>query len=354
MPTKKTSTPPRPPATDEAMPRYRSGAVARMVRMPVATLRIWERRYRVAAPAVTATGHRLYSAADVQRLTLLKQLTELGHAIGAIASLETAQLHQVASTHAGALASRSGTVPSALPWRVLIVGAALARRLERPALSQRLGRPLKVTAVVDALVQLDHKPGDRPAETLLLHAPVLTAETLAPLHAAARACGAPQIAVVYGYASGATCDALEAAGVAMLREPRDDRALGAWLKGLGALLAAPASAPNHAAGDAGATPDAMGRAGWAAGSVTPRRYDDATLTAFASLSSTIACECPRHVADLLMQLSHFEAYSAECLSRSPADTELHAYLQHVSGAARAMFETALERVAIQEGLMLPT
>jgi hypothetical protein len=38
----------RPPATRAAEPtdgpRYRSGAVARMVRMPVATLRIWERR----------------------------------------------------------------------------------------------------------------------------------------------------------------------------------------------------------------------------------------------------------------------------------------------------------------------
>ena len=47
---------------DEA--RYRSGAVARMVRMPVATLRIWERRYQVSAPALTPTGQRLYSAAD--------------------------------------------------------------------------------------------------------------------------------------------------------------------------------------------------------------------------------------------------------------------------------------------------
>ena len=90
-----------------------------------------------------------------------------------------------------------------------------------------------------------------------------------------------------------------------------------------------------------------------AGVAAPRRYDDATLTDFAGLSSTIACECPRHVAELLMQLSHFEAYSAECENQSPADAELHAYLQRVAGASRALFESALERVAIQEGLMLP-
>ena len=85
----------------------------------------------------------------------------------------------------------------------------------------------------------------------------------------------------------------------------------------------------------------------------PRRWDDAALADFAGLSSTIACECPRHVAELLMQLSHFEAYSAECRHRSPADAELHAYLQQVAATSRARFEAALEHVALHEGLILP-
>ena len=49
-------------------PRYRSGAVARMAHIPVSTLRIWERRYQVIDPAVTDSGHRLYTGADVERL----------------------------------------------------------------------------------------------------------------------------------------------------------------------------------------------------------------------------------------------------------------------------------------------
>jgi len=85
----------------------------------------------------------------------------------------------------------------------------------------------------------------------------------------------------------------------------------------------------------------------------PRRYDDAALTDFAGLSSTIACECPKHVAELLIQLSRFEAYSADCQSQSPADASLHDYLRRIAGQARALFESALERVAIEEGLMLP-
>ncbi len=213
-----------PPAPDDT-PRYRSGAVARMLRMPVATLRIWERRYRVATPATTPAGHRLYSSADVKRLALLKQLTAVGHAIGAIAALDTAELQRVAATHAGAMA------------------------------------------------------GDASARTSSARERLQTE------------------------ASSASADALH----------------GAWPH-----LLQP----------------------------SPRRFDDATLADLAGLSSTIACECPQHLAQLLMQLSHFEAYSDDCAHRSPADAALHRYLQRVAGAARALFEDALERVAVHEGLVL--
>jgi MerR family transcriptional regulator, light-induced transcriptional regulator len=87
--------------------------------------------------------------------------------------------------------------------------------------------------------------------------------------------------------------------------------------------------------------------------VPARRFDDVTLTEFAGLSSTVACECPSHVAELLMQISGFEAYSRDCADRSPGDAQLHAYLQRVAGGARLLFEAALERVAVAEGLALP-
>ena len=58
-----------PPADkEEGQPVHRSGAVARMLRMPVATLRVWERRYGLTQPALTPSGQRLYSADDVRQL----------------------------------------------------------------------------------------------------------------------------------------------------------------------------------------------------------------------------------------------------------------------------------------------
>jgi hypothetical protein len=80
-----------------------------------------------------------------------------------------------------------------------------------------------------------------------------------------------------------------------------------------------------------------------------RRYDDRELEAIANRSSTIACECPRHLAELIMKLSAFERYSDECSSRSAQDAALHRYLGDVSNRACAMIEAALERVAREEG-----
>lgn len=346
MPPKPSREAPQPMGSvaDASMPRYRSGAVARMIQMPVSTLRVWERRYGVAQPALSASGHRLYSATDVRRLAQLKQLTDTGHAIGSIANLNEEQLRQVASTHARSLRLRHPEPTSrTVPWRVVVVGQALATRLQRPALLQRLGRVIRVVAVHDDLAQVAATRSGESVDTLLLQAPKVGPAILAELQAASARCGARRSAMLYGFGAAAACDAIADAGIVVLRDAQDDRSLAIWLRKLAddAAGADPQADSQRAPADTGGD------------DVAPRRYDDAALTDFASLSSTIACECPRHVAELLMQLSHFEAYSADCEHQSPADASLHAYLRRVAGTARALFESALERVAIEEGLMLP-
>lgn len=338
---------PLPAAATDDTPRYRSGAVARMARMPVATLRVWERRYRVTMPAVTPSGQRLYSAADVHRLALIRQLTDLGHAIGALAPLDLAQLQAVAHTHfsAGGASAQTGRGSSpAAPvsrrhWRVAVVGPALARRLQHPALLRQLGSGVEVAGPFDTLAQAAIAVANTPVDAVLVHAPTLHPGWQAEFDAAAPALRALPVAVLYGFAADPVCADLAAAGVALLREPQNDTVLGQWLRG----QARPASVPT---GRHARTPSAPAAA-------PPRRWDDATLSAFASMSTTIACECPRHVAELLLQLARFEAYSAECENRSAADAALHVYLGQVAGAARAQFEAALERVAVAEGLPLP-
>jgi len=318
-----------------------------MLRMPVATLRVWERRYGLTRPRRSPGGRRLYSADDIRRLALIKQLTDLGHAIGSLAPLDMPQLQRVASTHAHALATtRTGAASAAArsspdqAWRVVVIGAALGSRLRRPALLRRLGRPVELLGPFDDAAQAAATCGGSDIDALLIHAPQLHEGWLAAIDAAAPAFAGVPKAVLYGFAADALCEALAAAGTALLREPQPDAVLAQWLHSLS--MAAKPPPPAAAQGRRSTEP------------VPPRRWDDAALADFAGLSSTIACECPRHVAELLVQLSRFEAYSAECEHRSTADAELHAYLRQVAASSRARFEAALEHVALHEGLVLPS
>jgi MerR family transcriptional regulator, light-induced transcriptional regulator len=339
----------QPPAPVETPLLHRTGVVARMLQMPVATLRVWERRYGLTQSAPSPSGQRLYDDDDVRRLVLIKQLIDLGHAIGSLAHLDMPQLQQVASTHARTLMAtpqkgkrlEAAPMPPARAWRLAVIGAALGARLQRPALLRRLGRQVVVLGPFDNAAHAAAALHDADLDALLVHEPQLHAGWAAALDAAAPALAQVPKAVMYGFAADSVCEALATAGTALLREPQPDVVVAQWLRGLAAESAAPrpASVPLDAT---------------LAAPIVPRRWDDAALADFARLSSTVACECPRHVAELLVQLQHFEAYSAACEHRSAADAELHAYLRRVAATSRAGFETALEHVALHEGLALPT
>ena len=62
------------------------------------TIRAWEKRYNVVTPLRTETNRRLYSDADISRLTLLRLATEAGHSIGRIANLPIEELLELIGT----------------------------------------------------------------------------------------------------------------------------------------------------------------------------------------------------------------------------------------------------------------
>jgi len=332
--------PPSAPATapdpEQAAPQAlrRTGAVARMLRMPVATLRVWERRYALTQGQLSPSGQRLYSEADIRRLALIRQLTELGHAIGSLAGLDMEQLQQVAATHAELHATRP-TPPEAAQrrWRLAVIGTTLAQRLDKPGLMQRLGRPLQLLGPFKNIEEAAMALKREEVDALLLHEPQLHAGWLGALESAAPALSGLPMAVLYGFASEAVCETLAAVGISLLRAPQPDVVILQWLRGL-AALALPAREEDIA--DT-APPE--------------RRWNDNELIAFANQSTTVACECPRHVAELLMQLAQFERYSAQCANRNEADAQLHQYLQQLTAESRQRFEAALTRIARHEGFI---
>jgi len=71
---------------------YPMRVVTRLTGLNADTIRAWERRYDAVTPSRTDGNTRMYTADEVRRLTLLREVTELGHAIGRVAHLDAPAL----------------------------------------------------------------------------------------------------------------------------------------------------------------------------------------------------------------------------------------------------------------------
>ena len=84
----------------------------------------------------------------------------------------------------------------------------------------------------------------------------------------------------------------------------------------------------------------------------PPRFDKDQLSHIATLSSAIACECPNHLAELIINLTAFEHYSLECANRNEDDARLHMQLNQSTAAARMILEESLARLMEIEGIVV--
>jgi len=94
-------------------PRYPIRVVAARAGLTEMTVRAWERRHGAVAPARSRGGQRLFSDADVERLTLLRTLTAQGTSIATLAPLDTEELRRMAPELAAAHAPRNAIAESA-------------------------------------------------------------------------------------------------------------------------------------------------------------------------------------------------------------------------------------------------
>lgn len=326
-------------------PRYRSSAAARMVNIPVATLRVWERRYQVVGPLQTPSGQRLYSSQDVRRLVLIKQLVNRGHGIGMLARMDTASLQDLMdeADQTDSVLNGDATLPASFssaatqaisePVRVLLVGKDAAVQW---ADVLRAYEGVSLVKIADGSPASELALKGLKADVLLVDLPALHMDTVEWLVRLQRAVSARQLMVVYGFASTQVCGALHARGAILRRSPVPTAEL------MQAMMDAARGWRSVARGLRHVPDPAPGP-----------RFDAEALAGLVQAMPRVACECPQHLAHLVRMLGQFEAYSADCESREPADVALHAYLYRVAGHARALMEEALVTLAQAEGVALP-
>ncbi|HLP01109.1 MAG TPA: MerR family transcriptional regulator [Opitutaceae bacterium] len=259
-------------------------AVVQRTGLSAHVIRIWEKRYGAVVPERTGTNRRLYSDEQIERLTVLRQLTQAGQSIGTIAQLPLERLRQIAADTLGPVSAtvvRPSGVDADPAAALLAAGVAAVRELDTAALGatlrkaelqlgaqgmlQRFAAPLAQTlgelwrdgtitaahehfATALLRVHLARGAGEFAARA---DAPLLVVATptgqLHELGALLAAAAASNLGwrVVY---LGASLPAAEIAGAAVQRQaravalslvyPQDDPALAGWLELLRELLPA--------------------------------------------------------------------------------------------------------------------
>ena len=307
---------------------YQIATVSTLTGIPVPTIRVWESRHAVVAPTRSAGNVRLYRRADIERLALVKAAVDAGHAISTVASLTDLQIK--ARLH-GLPAATAKTREASC--RVLVSGAALAAVLKT---AWRARSDVRVQGVLPSLpvVEFDAVPS---VDAVIVDVPTVNNALPAVLRQLRAATQAPIIIVVYGFASRQVLARLDAANVIALAAPTDPAQL-ARICQLGlAIEPTPPTAFSQ----------------MLLHSTAPQRYTDAFLHQLSQMPSKVQCECPNHLADLLMKLTAFERYSLECESLNVKDAAMHAMMYSASGHCREFLEEVLRRLMVHEGIPEP-
>ena len=312
---------------------YGIGAVARLTGLTDHTIRVWERRYKAVVAERAANGRRVYTPADVEKLGLLKHLTDRGMSIGQIAGEDTATLRQRAQSM-----SEIGQAGVSESIEVAVVGDFLPGQIEA---SGRSLSPVDVQVADNNPQQFVADLQRRSVDVVVLESPVLDSSSIQQLRDYMKLGKAERGVLVYSFGRARDIDSAVDASIAALRAPVNVAELRAAVM-RAHTPAPPDRAPTH-------TPEADSP--WEfAGPIAPRRFNQQQLANLSRASTAIDCECPHHLAQLVGDLSAFEIYSANCANRDEEDAALHAYLHQTTAQARALIEVALQRVAEAEGL----
>lgn len=315
---------------------HKIGAVSKLSGVPTPTLRVWELRYGTFTPQKSQGQHRLYTDDDVLRATLLKRLTERGHAISGLSKLSSQDLNALLMQGQDASRLRTNARLAGQPASMAVVGVSLASRIESKKFTLGfIPKELKITNIFNDLLHGLGSTFERQVHFLLIKVNSLHAGMQIDIHRLAQNCKAIQIIVLYNFGQENVIEVMKRSGMIVRKEPMADSDL-ADLINSALLMGTEKESTGLVVGSL----------------IPPRKYSESTLHRVANISTNVLCECPRHVAEIITQLANFEQYSHECLNKSAEDAHLHAYLSSVSGSARALFESALEMVANHEGIAL--
>ncbi|MEX0584203.1 MAG: MerR family transcriptional regulator [Natronospirillum sp.] len=252
------------------------------------TLRKWAARYDIDAKHRTQGGHRLYSAGDIDRLRRINELKDRGWALTDLAALSPDELARMTPLD----------TTDEIPGRICFCG---------PRVTVEFAPWFAARANI-----LDDVDVSMASGVLVWEVGSLSDQHIERAQRLTQA-GVP-ILLVYHYALSRRLQQLQAIGVVTQSGPLDWASLMRWLL---------AQAPEP-------------------------MFTDQELRRWASSKPHLVCECPQHLAELLIKLRDFAAYCQQCSLDSPQNADLHHRLYHWTLSAQQPLEAGLSAAIAHE------
>ena len=291
---------------------YRIGLTTQITGIRPETLRAWERRYEVVKPIRTDAGDRLYTQADIDRLLLIKKLVDNGDAISAVANLNFENLEKRISSCKTAISSTGKN-----DLNFILLGKTILYKKSLD--SMRLN-------MIDVIQDPKNIKSNYHCKIdfILVEIPTVNQGTIHVIQKILNQSKASKLLCAYDFGKESDIATLTTKDTGTISLPLNHSDITEWCS-------------NNFADYLKSTS-------------TDRLLTDQDLANIVAAGSTINCECPRHLSDLIHKLSAFEKYSSECEARNSKDAEIHKELEDTAAKSRYLLEEVLIKLTKVEGI----
>lgn len=297
-------------------------AVSNLIGVPAPTIRTWERRYDIVEPARDESGRRVYSPEQVERLRVIAELSDLGERVSDLARMSTDELQERHRLHRGEAGDPD-------QFRVAVVHPTLGETL-----TGHTGDASHRVDVVARADEPDQLEVEGPIDVLVVDLESLGASPVVALQTLLDRLDPPCTLVTYHYMARPVRNRLTRPSLRAVKVPLSP----AQLRQL---------VVDHALAHGAGT-----ESGEASDHAPATRFRREELEKLIHRPTGLLCECPNHIASLVLALREFELYSRRCANETAEDAALHGDLADGTGQARATMEVLLARVCAHEGIDL--
>lgn len=312
------------------MAEYNIGAVARLTGISTHNLRAWEKRYQLQLGERSEGGRRVYNEADVSRLRLIKQCTDMGHSISKLAALSADELKSNLAQLAQAGRSSEASAPEHYQ---LAIASTCRYPFDEENLAGHHLQLIKKTTTLHNLLNTKEA-----LDLVVVESPMVTQELMDDFIQLTAKKTPRFVLFIYRIARQEELLRIRQLGIRTQHAPVELAELEEILFRFVDRLRV-SDVPERQNLLADSTP-------------VERMFSDEQLDALQEQPYRLQCECPRHITDIIRSMEAFEMYSLQCQNRSDKDAALHAKLFRQTSIARSLMEAMLEEVLEHEGIKM--